>query len=179
MDVVQCTDESIGGELMKWLALLLVLVTVPAWADNVPYESKALGFSATFPLPVKEAVDPDGTTTVTAEDPSGVTYMVAVANATEKTKKRTIKEQLDDGINGALIAVHGTIGGSRDIELEAPYSAKGKIPGREVEVLIKGAHSWIRFFIAPERAYMIMVFAKEGSKMPMDWPTFLYSLKIL
>src|SRR5262249_23649618 len=134
-----CTSRPIGwpawGKLVvrevsmnvaRLLVLVpLALVTASARADAPKaYTSAALGFSASFPSEVKEGVAPEGGGTAAGVDPKGIMYMVGLTPANEEVgKRKSVKEQLDDGIAGAVEKVHGKVASQKDVKLD-------KNPGR-------------------------------------------------
>ena len=153
------------------VCLVAALVASPALAAKL-YTSKALGFSAVFPLAATEKTAPDGSGTVSAVDPSGVRYMVGVVPASTETQKLSVKEQLDGGIAGAVAQVKGTLVSQKDITL-------GKFQGREAEIDVPGAHATFRFYITGPRAYMIGVVHKTDTKMSMEPRTFFATFRLI
>jgi hypothetical protein len=155
--------------------IVLALLAVPALAlaqTNAPYTSAALGFTATYPYPVKESADPEGGGTAGAVDPQGVMYMVGVIPAhPDADKKRSVKDQLDDGLSGMLARVHGTVASQKDVKL-------GKDPGREVEIDIQGGHATFRAYLVGSRTYLIGVVHKEGVTPPLAPADFFASFHL-
>src|SRR5262245_39055414 len=90
--------------------LVAVALALPARADNPhPYTATARAFSATYPYEVHEQADPEGGGTAAAFDPQGIMYMVGMSPADKETAKRPAKQQLDDGLAGAIAKVHGKL----------------------------------------------------------------------
>ena len=158
---------------MKIAALVVVMLALPlAHADAPqPYTSAALGFTATYPYPVKEQIDPQGGGTAAAFDPQGVMYMVGVIPADKETQKRSTKDQLDDGLAGAVAKVHGTIASQKDVKL-------GKYPGREAEIDLQGGHATFRAYIVGPKAYLVGVVHKDGLTPPETPADFFKSFKL-
>ncbi len=155
------------------LLLLLAAVALPARADAPKtYTSTALGFSATFPYAVKEQVAPEGGGTAAGVDPKGIMYMVGVTPAHEEVgKRKSFKEQLDDGVAGAVERVHGKLTAEKDVKL-------GENPGREVEIDLQGGHATFRAYIVGARVYLIGVVRKEGTTLPMTPAEFFASFRL-
>ena len=159
------------------LVALLVLVAVAGAATaraegKKPYTSAALGFSATFPYEVQEQADPAGGGTVAAFDPAGVMYMVGVTPARpELARSKSVKEQLDDGLAGALAKVNGKLESQKDIKL-------GKHPGREVEIALNGGHATFRAYLVGDRSMLVGVVHKDGAALPMPPADFFKSFKL-
>lgn len=155
------------------LVALLVLVAATARAEGPkPYTSASFGFSATFPYEVKEQADPSGGGTVAAFDPAGVMYMVGVTPARpELARSKSVKEQLDDGLAGALAKVNGKLESQKDIKM-------GKHPGREVEIALKGGHATFRAYLVGDRSMLIGVVHKDGVTLPMPPADFFKSFKL-
>jgi hypothetical protein len=164
---------------MKLSALMLVAaLALPAFADKPdnpdkpkPYTSAALGFTATFPSPPKENVLSDGSGNAAAIDPKGLMYMVGSMPIGPEAAGKTVKQLLDDGIDGALEQVHGTLQSQKDIKL-------GSDPGREFEVALKGGHATFRAYIVRPKVYLIGVVHKDGVEPPMKPADFFKSLQI-
>jgi hypothetical protein len=147
---------------MKIALFVVALLAAPAWAEPPkPYTSKPLLFSATFPYDVKENLEADGGGTVAGFDPAGIMYMVGVTPADKAVaKKKSVKQQLDDGLAGALDKVHGTAESQKDVHL-GPYK------GREVEIALQGGHATFRAYIVGPRTYLVGVVHKDGTTLPM------------
>ncbi len=158
---------------MRWLAVAFLVLPIVARADAPkPYTSTALGFTASYPYPVKENPDSEGGGTAAAIDPQGVMYMVGVTpDRPEVGKKKSVKEQLDDGLAGALERVHGKIASQKDVKL-------GANPGREVEIELQGGHATFRAYIVGPRVYMIGVVHKDGVAPPMSPADFFASFQL-
>jgi hypothetical protein len=159
---------------MRIVPFVLALgLALSAHADApAPYTSKALGFSARFPLAVKENVEADGSGTASAIDMAGVMYMVGMIPPSKEAAKKSVKEQLDDGIAGAIDKVHGTLASQKDVKL-------GKHPGREAEIALQGAHATFRFYIVDKKAYMIGVVNKDGVTPPLAPADFFASFTLV
>jgi len=154
------------------LVSLLVLPIASASPEPpAPYTSAALGFSARFPYEVQEQVEKDGSGTAAAVDPAGIMYMVGMVMADDAAAKKPVKQQLDDGIAGALENVHGKLVSQKDVKL-------GKHPGREAEIALPGAHATFRFFIVGKKAAMIGVVRKDGATLPLSPADFFASFKL-
>src|SRR5262250_2515275 len=155
---------------VRWLAFAALLVALAARADAPkPYTSAALGFTASYPFAVKENADPEGGGTAAAIDPQGVMYMVGVTpERPDVAKKKSVKEQLDDGLAGALERVHGKIASQKDVKL-------GANPGREVEIDLQGGHATFRAYIVGPRVYLVGVVHKDGVAPPMSPADFFAS----
>lgn len=151
----------------------LALVTASTRADAPKaYTSAALGFSASFPYEVKERVSPEGGGTAAGVDPKGIMYMVGLTPANEEVgKRKSVKEQLDDGIAGAVEKVHGKVASQKDVKL-------GKNPGREVEIDLQGGHATFRAFIVGPQVYLIGVVHKDGVPLPMTPADFFASFQL-
>jgi len=159
--------------MVRWLAVAFLVLPIFARADAPkPYTSAALGFTASYPYAVKENPDPEGGGTAAAIDPQGVMYMVGVTpDRPEVGKKKSVKEQLDDGLAGALERVHGKIASQKDVKL-------GANPGREVEIELQGGHATFRAYIVGPRVYMIGVVHKDGVPPPMSPADFFASFQL-
>lgn len=154
------------------LCLSLLLVSAAHADAQKPYTSEALGFTATFPYPVKEEASPDGGGTAAGFDPAGIMYMVGVTPAHEDVgKTKTAKQQLDDGLAGAVDKVHGQIASQKDVKL-------GKYPGREAEIDLKGGHATFRAFIVGPRSYLVGVVHKDGTALPTSPADFFASFRL-
>lgn len=158
---------------MKILSILVLAYAFPALAEEPkPYTSAALGFTATFPFEAHEALDPDGGGSAAAVDPQGIMYMVgSTPSRPDVGKSKSPKQQLDDGLDGALQKVHGTLASQKDVKL-------GSYVGREAEINLQGAHATFRAFVVGPRLVMIGVVVKDGVTAPMPAADFFKSLKI-
>ncbi len=155
------------------LVVALATRATPARADAPqPYTSAALGFTATFPYEVKEQADPDGGGTAAGFDPTGIMYMVGVIPVNKDVaKKKSVKEQLDDGMAGAIEKVHGKLASQKDVKL-------GGNPGREVEIDLQGGHATFRAYIVGPRTYLIGVVHKDGATPPLAPADFFASFRL-
>jgi hypothetical protein len=154
------------------LVLLLIAGAAAAQPARKPYTSEALGFTATFPLEVKERLDGEGGGTAAGVDPAGVMYMVGVTPARpELSKSKSVKEQLDDGLAGALAKVKGKLTAQKDIKV-------GKHPGREVEIELQGGHATFRAILVGPRTVLIGVVQMAGTTLPMTPAAFFASFKL-
>lgn len=158
---------------VRLLTFAALLAPLAARADAPkPYTSAALGFTASYPYPVKENLDPEGGGTAAAFDPQGIMYMVGVTpDRPEIGKKKTVKEQLDDGLAGALERVHGKIASQKDVKL-------GSNPGREVEIELQGGHATFRAYVVGPRVYLVGVVHKDGLAPPMSPADFFASFQL-
>jgi hypothetical protein len=159
--------------LVRLLALVALVLPLAARADPPrPYTSTALGFTASYPYPVKENLDPEGGGTAAGFDPQGIMYMVGVTpERPEVGKKKSVKEQLDDGLAGALERVHGKLASQKDVKL-------GSNPGREVEIELQGGHATFRAFVVGARVYLVGVVHKDGTAPPMTPADFFASFQL-
>jgi hypothetical protein len=155
------------------LALAVALPARPARAEAPQkYASTALGFTASFPYPVKEQVAPEGGGTAAGFDAAGIMYMVGLTPPNEEVgKRKTVKEQLDDGIAGAVDKVHGTVASQKDIKL-------GANPGREVEIDLQGGHATFRAYLVGAQTYLVGVVHKDGTTLPMPPADFFASFHL-
>lgn len=160
-------------KLARLLCLLLVAVALPARADAPKvYASAALGFEAKFPYDVKEQAAAEGGGTAAGFDPQGIMYMVGVTPANEEVgKRKTPKQQLDDGVDGAVGKVGGKLASQKDIKL-------GANPGREFEVELKGGHATMRAYLVGTRSYLVGVVHKDGTTLPMSPADFFASFHL-
>ncbi len=160
--------------LLALLVLLGPLAATRAAADAPkPYTSTALGFTASYPYPVKEQVEADGGGTAAGFDPQGIMYMVGVTAAEpDIAKRKSVKEQLDDGLAGALERVNGKLASQKDVKL-------GPNPGRGVEIELQGGHATFRAYIVGPRTYLIGVVHKDGTTLPMSPADFFASFKLV
>jgi hypothetical protein len=154
------------------LVAFLVALAVPALAD-VPkkYTSATMGFTAIFPYSVQEKIESDGSGTAAGSDPQGIMYMVGVVPSDAETQKKPVKEQLDNGIAGAVAKVNGTIAKQKDVKLRG-------WEGREAEINLSGGHAIFRFYIVGPKAYMIGVVHKDGTKLPESPQAFFASFSV-
>jgi len=85
--------------------------------------------------------------------------------------KKSVKEQLDDGLAGALERVHGKVASQKDVKL-------GSNPGREVEIELQGGHATFRAYIVGPRVYLVGVVHKDGVAPPMSPADFFASFQL-
>jgi hypothetical protein len=155
------------------LVSLIALLAAPAGADGrVPFTSRALGFSATFPFEVKEHVDPEGGGTAASVDPRGMMYMVGLTpSRPEVARTKSVKQQLDDGMAGALERVKGKVVSQKDVKL-------GEHPGRETEIALEGGQATFRAYIVGPRVYLVGVVRMNQITLPMSPAEFFASFKL-
>jgi hypothetical protein len=159
-----------------WIGIVVAAVALGAGAraeEPKPrsHTSEALGFTATFPLPVKESVNESGGGTAAAVDPKGLMYMVGVIPPRAEVAGLSAKEQIDAGIEGALARVKGKIVTQRDIKL-------GKHPGRAVEIEVNDGHASMRAYLVDKKAYLLVMVQKNGTTAPMTAEDFFASFRL-
>jgi hypothetical protein len=141
-------------------------------AKPAPYTSAVLGFTATYPGPPRENTNVDGGGTAAFVDQKGYMYMVGVIPARAENAGKPAKQQLDEGVAGALAKVKGEVVSQKDIKL-------GKHPGREVEIKVNDGKATMRAYLVDGgKAYLQVVVQKNGVELPMPMADFFASFKL-
>jgi hypothetical protein len=153
------------------IAVALVLVAAPAWADDwVAYKSKTGGVAASFPGgPTESTKDVDGNTLhlATFSDLGGAQFVLLWADRSKDAAKATTKQMFDDA--QAPMATKAKVVSAKD------FTYRG-LPARDVELLSPDNQSGakLRMVIKKKRIFMLLATVVT----PADVKKFIDSLRI-